>query len=74
MTPAATGGRPCWAAPWGMSAALATYYDDFSDPVYYGLFIPSAVLFPLWQPPSEPLSQRLPKFAPGPTAPAETWC
>lgn len=32
----------------GMSAALATYYDDFSDPVYYGLFIPSAVLFLLW--------------------------
>lgn len=32
----------------GLSAALATYYDDFSDPVYYGLFIPSAVLFLLW--------------------------
>ncbi len=32
----------------GMSAALATYYDDFSDPVYYGMFIPSAVLFLLW--------------------------
>ena len=32
----------------GLSAALATYYDDFSDPVYYGMFIPSAVLFLLW--------------------------
>lgn len=32
----------------GMSAALATYYDDFSDPVYYGMFIPSAVIFLLW--------------------------
>lgn len=32
----------------GMGAALATYYDDFSDPVYYGMFIPSAVLFLLW--------------------------
>ena len=31
-----------------LSAALATYYDDFSDPVYYGMFIPSAVLFLLW--------------------------
>lgn len=32
----------------GMSAGLATYYDDFSNPVYYGMFIPSAVLFLLW--------------------------
>lgn len=32
----------------GLSAALATYYDDFSDPVYYGMFIPSAVIFLLW--------------------------
>ena len=32
----------------GFSAGLATYYDDFSDPVYYGLFIPSAVIFLLW--------------------------
>lgn len=32
----------------GLSAALATYYVDFSDPVYYGMFIPSAVLFLLW--------------------------
>jgi hypothetical protein len=32
----------------GLSAALATYYVDFSDPVYYGMFIPSAVIFLLW--------------------------
>jgi hypothetical protein len=32
----------------GFSAALFTYFDDFSDPVYYGLFIPSAVVFLIW--------------------------
>jgi hypothetical protein len=46
---------PAWLAAFtllggtlGLSAALATYYDDFSDPVYYGMFIPSAVIFLLW--------------------------
>lgn len=32
----------------GFSSALFTYFDDFSDPVYYGLFIPSAVVFLVW--------------------------
>ncbi len=32
----------------GFSGALFTYFDDFSDPVYYGLFIPSAVVFLIW--------------------------
>jgi hypothetical protein len=32
----------------GFSSALFTYFDDFSDPVYYGLFIPSAVVFLIW--------------------------
>lgn len=32
----------------GFSSAMFTYFDDFSDPVYYGLFIPSAVVFLLW--------------------------
>ncbi len=32
----------------GFSAALFTYFADFSDPVYYGLFIPSAVVFLIW--------------------------
>jgi len=32
----------------GFSSALFTYFADFSDPVYYGLFIPSAVIFLLW--------------------------
>jgi len=32
----------------GFSAALYTYFSDFSDPVYFGLFIPSAVVFLIW--------------------------
>jgi hypothetical protein len=32
----------------GFSSALFTYFDDFSDPVYFGLFIPSAVVFLIW--------------------------
>jgi hypothetical protein len=32
----------------GFSSALFTYFDDFSDPVYYGLFIPSAVVYLIW--------------------------
>jgi hypothetical protein len=32
----------------GLAGALLTYFDDFSDPVYYGLFIPSAVILLLW--------------------------
>lgn len=32
----------------GMAGAFLTYFDDFSDPVYYGLFIPSAVVLLLW--------------------------
>ncbi len=32
----------------GFASALFTYFADFSDPVYYGLFIPSAVVFLLW--------------------------
>ncbi len=32
----------------GLAAAFITYFDDFSDPVYFGLFIPSAVIFLLW--------------------------
>ena len=32
----------------GFSSALFTYFSDFSDPVYYGLFIPGAVVFLIW--------------------------
>ena len=32
----------------GLAGAFITYFDDFSDPVYYGLFIPSAVVLLLW--------------------------
>lgn len=32
----------------GFSSALFTYFKDFSDPVYYGLFIPGAVVFLIW--------------------------
>ena len=32
----------------GFGSALFTYFDDFSDPVYFGLFIPSAVVFLIW--------------------------
>ncbi len=32
----------------GFASALFTYFDDFSDPVYFGLFIPSAVVFLIW--------------------------
>ena len=32
----------------GLAAAFITYFDDFSDFVYYWLFIPSAVIFLLW--------------------------
>jgi hypothetical protein len=32
----------------GFTSALFTYFKDFSDPVYYGLFIPSAVVFLIW--------------------------
>jgi hypothetical protein len=32
----------------GLAAAFITYFDDFSDFVYYGLFIPAAVVFLLW--------------------------
>ena len=32
----------------GIAGAFLTWFDDFSDPVYYGLFIPSAVLLLVW--------------------------
>jgi hypothetical protein len=55
----------------GMSAALATYYDDFSDPVYYGMFIPSAVLFLLWVLAASIILYRKHVWVPKPKAPKE---
>ena len=53
----------------GLSAALATYYDDFSDPVYYGMFIPSAVLFLLWVLAASSMLYRKHVWVPKPKAP-----